>query len=75
MMLDIVKDVKVIKAVIPPFDRLDVDTPVDAQVDAQVDVQVDVQVDAQVEAQVKHLETQVPLFCSTPINRQVFQRN
>ena len=36
MMLDIVKDVKVIEAVIPPFDRLDVDTPVDAQVDAQV---------------------------------------
>ena len=53
MMLDIVKDVKVIKAVILPFDRLDVDTSV--------------------EAQVKHLETQVLLLCSTPINRQVFQ--
>ena len=59
MMLDIVKDVKVIKTVILPFDRLDVDTPVDAQVDVQV----------------KHLETQVLLSCSAPVIRQVFQRD
>ena len=35
MMLDIIKDVKVIKAVILPFDRLDVDTLVNTPVGKQ----------------------------------------